>query len=51
MKEFTYSIYIITKDGNRIWWTSGQSYADCVREVDYLRKYEDTEAVILEDQQ
>ncbi len=26
MKKFTYSVYIITKDGNRIWWTSGQSY-------------------------
>lgn len=44
----TYSIYIIEKSGERVHWSIEQSYADAIREVAFLRKYENREAVIIE---
>lgn len=44
----TYSIYIIEKSGERIHWSIEQSYADAIKEVAFLRKYDNQQAVIIE---
>lgn len=44
----TYSIYIIEKSGERVHWSIEQSYIDAINEVEYLRKHENREAVIIE---
>lgn len=44
----TYSVYIIEESGERIHWSIEQSYMDAINEVDYLKKRENREAVIIE---
>lgn len=49
MTKQTYSVYIIEKSGERIHWSVEQSYQDAINEAHYLRKYENREAVVVED--
>lgn len=49
MTKQTYSVYIIEKSGERIHWSTEQSYQDAINEAHSLRKYENREAVVIED--
>lgn len=42
-----YTVYIVSGETSRPW-TKETSYADAVHEVEYLRKYENVDAIIIE---